>query len=149
MTGLGVLYATEATKEREWSSIPDRDKTGRLREAYWAHSAASKLKTGRKPFVSMTLNWWADRTEFGRKRDHPGDGFIYLVNMTSQRVEDRFEWLEVTEVFTTVPASHGSKARCGHGTASLTSALWILTNSERACGGDARREWNRGWPLTR
>ena len=36
--------------------------------------------------------------------DEAGDGFIYLVNMTSQRVDDRFEWLEVTEVFTTVPA---------------------------------------------
>ena len=105
MTGLGVLYAKEAAKEREWASIPDRHKTGRLREAYWAHSAASKLKTGRKPFVSMTLNWWADRAEIGRRRDQAGDGFIYLVNMTSQRVDHLFEWLEVTEVFTAVPAS--------------------------------------------
>ena len=60
----------------------------------------------------MNLNWRADRTEIGRRRDDPGDGFIYLADMTSllrfgwrRRVEDRFEWLEVTEVFTTVPPS--------------------------------------------
>ena len=104
MTGLGVLYAKEAAKRPEWGSIPDRDKTGRLREVYWAHSAAGKLNTGRKPFVSKTLNWWAGRAEIGRRRDQAGDGFIYLINMTSQRVDHRFEWLEVTEVFTTVPA---------------------------------------------
>ena len=104
MTGLGVLYAKEAAKRPEWGSIPDRDKTGLLREVYWARSAAGKLNTGRKPFVGMTLNWWADRAEIGRRRDQAGDGFIYLVNMTSQRVDHRFEWLEVTEVFTTVPA---------------------------------------------
>ena len=102
MTGLSFLYAKEATEEREWAGIPDRDKTGRLREVYWARRADSK--TSRKPFVSMMLNWRADRTEIGRRRNDPGDGFIYLVSMTPQ-VEDRFEWLEVTEVFTTVPAS--------------------------------------------
>ena len=104
MTGLGVLYAKEAAKERGWASIPDRDKTGRLREVYWAHRAAGKLKTGAKPFVSTTLNWKADRGNIGRRRDEAGDEFIYLVDMTSQRVEHRFEWLEVTEVFTTVSA---------------------------------------------
>ena len=102
MTGLSILYAKEAAEEREWAGIPDRDKTGRLREVYWTRLADSK--TGRKPFVSMQLNWRADRTEIGRRRNDPGDKFIYLVNMTP-RVEDRFEWLEVTEVFTTVPAS--------------------------------------------
>ena len=40
----------------------------------------------------------------GRRGDEPGDGFVYLVSMVP-RVEDRFEWLEVTEAFTTVPAS--------------------------------------------
>ena len=102
MTGLSVLYAKQAAEEREWAAIPDRDRTGRLREVYWACRAESKI--GRKSFVSMNLNWRADRTEIGRSRDDPGDGFIYVVNMTP-RVEDRFEWLEVTEVFTTVPAS--------------------------------------------
>ena len=102
MTGLSVLYAKEAAGEREWAAIPDRDRTGRLREVYWARRAESK--TGRKSFVSMNLNWRADRTEIGRRRDEPGDGFIYLVDMTP-RAEERFEWLEVTEVFTTVPAS--------------------------------------------
>ena len=102
MTGLSVLYAKQAAEEREWAAIPDRDRTGRLREVYWAHRAESM--TGRKSFVSMNLNWRADRTQIGRKADDPGDGFIYLVDMTPQ-IEDRFEWIEVTEVFTTVPAS--------------------------------------------
>ena len=52
----------------------------------------------------MTLYWRPGRTDVARRRDDPGDGFIYLVNMMP-RIEDRFEWLEVTEVFTTVPAS--------------------------------------------
>ena len=102
MTGLSVLYAKEAAEEREWAEIQDRDKTGRLREVYWVRRA--DLKTGRKPFVNIKILRRVDRTEIGRRRDDPGDGFIYLVNMTP-RVEDRFEWLEVTEVFTTVLAS--------------------------------------------
>ena len=110
MTGLSVLYAKAAAGEREWEAIPDRDRTGRLREVYWARRV--EMKSGRKSFVGMNLNWRADRTEIGRRRDDPGDGFIYLADMTSlvrfgwrRRVEDRFEWLEVTEVFTTVPPS--------------------------------------------
>ena len=105
MTGLGILYAGEAAKEREWASIPDREKTGRLREVYWAHRAAGKLRTGAKPFVSATLELTADRGEIGRRRDEAGDEFVYLVATTSRRIEDRFEWLEVTEVFTVVPPS--------------------------------------------
>ena len=101
MTGLSVLYAKEATEEREWAAVPDRDRTGRLREVYWARRAESK--SGRKAF-GMKLKWKADRSEIGRGRDDPGDGFIYLVDMMPS-VEERFEWLEVTEVFTAVPAS--------------------------------------------
>ena len=100
--GLKVLYTKEATKEQEWAAIPDRDRTGRLREVYWARRAESKL--GGKAFVSVKLKWNADRSEIGRGRYDPGDGFIYLVEMTP-RVEERFEWLEVTEVFTMVAAS--------------------------------------------
>ena len=103
MTGLSVLYAREAAEQREWAAIPDRDRTGRLREVYWACRAESK--SGRKQFLSLKLKWRVDRTQIGRRRDEPGDGFIHLVDMTSRRAEDRFEWLEVTEVFTTVPAS--------------------------------------------
>ena len=102
MTGLSVLYAKKATEEQEWVAIPDRDKTGRIREVYWAHRVESE--SGRKGPGSMKLNWKADRSEIGRGRDDPGDEFIYLVDMTPT-VEERFEWLEVTEVFTTVPAS--------------------------------------------
>ena len=102
MTGLSVLYAREAAEERDWAAIPDRDRTGRLREVYWARRADSK--SGRKPFVNMKLSRRSDRSEIGRGRNDPGDEFIYVVNMVPG-VEGRFEWLEVTEVFTTVPAS--------------------------------------------
>ena len=102
MTGLSVLYAKEATEEREWEAIPDRDRTGRLREVYWARRAESK--SGRKAFVRVKLKWKADRSEIGRRRYDPGDGFIYLVEMMP-KVEERFEWVEVTEVFTMVAAS--------------------------------------------
>lgn len=102
MTGLSVLYAKEATEDREWAAIPDRDRTGRLREVYWARRAESK--SGRKGLGSMELNWKVDRSEIGRGRDDPGDGFVYLVKVTP-KVEERFEWLEVTEEFTMVPAS--------------------------------------------
>ena len=105
MAGLGILYASEAAKEPGWSDIPDREKTGRLREVYWAHRAASKLKAGARPFISATLNLKVDRGQIGRRRDEAGDEFIYLVDMNVQGVEDRFECLEVTEVFTVVPAS--------------------------------------------
>ena len=102
MSGLSVLYASEAGKERDWAAIPDRDRTGRLREVYWANRAGSD--SGRKQFVKVNLALRLDRSMIGRARDDPGDGFIYLIN-TVPRVEDRLEWLEVTEVFTVVPAS--------------------------------------------
>jgi hypothetical protein len=102
VTGLSVLYASEAAKERDWAAVPDRDRAGRLREVYWARRTESKLD--RKSFVNATLNWRPDRAAIGRKSDDPGDGFVYLISM-APRVEERFEWLEVTEVFTTVPAS--------------------------------------------
>ena len=102
MTGLSVLYAKEATEGREWAATLDRDRTSRLREVYWARRAESE--SGRKAFVSVKLNWNVDRSEISRGRDDPGDEFNYLVDMTP-RVEERFEWLEVTEVFTKVPAS--------------------------------------------
>ena len=102
MTGLSVLYASEATEERDWAAVPDRYKPGRLREVYWARRGDSN--SGRKAAVNATLNWWSDRTAIGRRSDEPGDGFVFLVS-TAPRVEKRFDWLEVTEVFTTVPAS--------------------------------------------
>ena len=52
----------------------------------------------------MNLFWRASRIEVGRGRNDPGDAFIYLIDMVPG-VKDRFEWLEVTEVFTTVPAA--------------------------------------------
>ena len=79
MTGLSVLYAKEATKEREWSAIPDRDRPGRLREVYWVRRA--ELKFRQKRFLSMILSWRPDRTDLGRVRNDPGDGFFYCVDM--------------------------------------------------------------------
>ena len=102
MTGLSIPYASEAAKERDWAVVPDRDRTGRLREVHWARRG--EPKSGRKWSVIATLNWRPDRTAIGGRSDEPGDGFVYLVSM-APRVENRFEWLEVTEVFTTVPAS--------------------------------------------
>lgn len=104
MTGLSVLYASEAAEEQDWAAAPERARTGRLREVYWARRA--DLKSGREPIVNVTLSWWPDRTEIGRKSDEPGDGFVYLASM----VENRFEWIEVTEEFTTVPASDIERA---------------------------------------
>ena len=102
MTGLSVLYASEAAEERDWAAVPDRDRTGRLREVYWMRRVDSK--TGGKQLVNSTLYSRPDRRAIGRRGDEPGDGFIHLVSMVPS-VENRFEWLEVTEVFTTVPAS--------------------------------------------
>ena len=103
MTGLGILYAEEATEERDWAEVRDQDKPGRLRELYWARRVA-KMKPGRQPFLNIIAGWNVDRSAIGRRSDEPGDAFVYLVSMVPQ-VEERFEWLEVTEVFTTVPAS--------------------------------------------
>ncbi len=100
MTGLSVLYASQAAEEPEWTAMPDRAKVGRLREVYWARRAESKLRERR---FGMGLHWRLDRHGIGRRSDEPGDGFVYLVDMVAP-VKARFEWLEVTEVFTTVPA---------------------------------------------
>ena len=102
MTGLSVIYASKATDDREWVTIPDRARTKRLREVYWARRA--EPKPGGKRFLGMGLQWRTDRGEIGRRADEPGDGFFYVVDMMPP-VEECFEWLEVTEVFTTVPAS--------------------------------------------
>ena len=102
MTRLSVLYAREATKQRDWEGVPGRRRTGWLREVYWAHRTKSKLR--RKSFVNMTLSWRPDRAAICRRSDDPGDEFVYLFSM-APRIEDRFDWLEVTEAFTTVPVS--------------------------------------------
>ena len=100
MTGLSVLYAKEATEGKEWKTIPDRAKTGRLREVYWARRAEGEM--GRKSLLGMKLYWHPDRTDIGRKWDDPGDGFVHIAGISSG-AESNFEWLEVMEVFTTVP----------------------------------------------
>ncbi|MCY3624111.1 MAG: hypothetical protein OXH68_20665 [Gammaproteobacteria bacterium] len=53
MTGLSVLYTKEAAQEKDWPGIPERDRTGRLREVYWMRRADSKSRGG--AFVNMRL----------------------------------------------------------------------------------------------
>ena len=55
MTGLSVLYANEAAKERDWTAVPGRNRAGRLREVYWAHRTKSKL--GRKATGAVTVGF--------------------------------------------------------------------------------------------
>ena len=113
MTGLSILYTQLATKEAGWKEIPDRDKVGRLREVYWANRVESKL--GSKSFLKMSLTWRPDRESLGRKADHPGDGFLLKTVLYPKHAE-RFEWIEVTEVFTNVTAKEindAMKARNG------------------------------------
>ena len=102
MTGLSVLYTELAMEDQEWARIPRPSRTGRLREVYWARKAESKLRP--KAFPQATLSWRTDRSKMGRRPDHPGDEFIFMITCSGE-VKDQFEWLEVTEVFTTVPAA--------------------------------------------
>ena len=98
MTGLGVLYSEEAIKSPEWNTVPDRQKTGWMRELYWMKRADSSVA----PRPPIRFHWDPGRTELGRTSDEPGDAFLYRIDMAPQ-VESRFEWFEVTEVFVTVP----------------------------------------------
>ena len=107
MLGLKALYTSAAAKERDWATIRDQHRSDRLREVYWASRANSNSE--RKQCLEMNLTWRPDCSMIDRGRDDPGDGFIYLIN-TVPRVEDRFEWLEVAEVFTAVPASQLERA---------------------------------------
>ncbi len=101
IAGLNVLQASEATEEAEWTTIPERDKIKRLREAYWIKQAEAHVRTTN--FFGLDLKWECDRGDIGRRSDDPGDGFAYLATASSEGMEIGFEWFEVTEVFTTAP----------------------------------------------
>ena len=101
MTGLNVLFTTEATEEQEWTTVRERDRTKRLREVYWARRAESHVRPMRS--AGVQLKWRCDRGDIDRRSDDPGDGFSYLATISTQGMEVGFEWFEVTEVFTTVP----------------------------------------------
>ena len=117
MTGLSVLYAKEAAEEQEWAAVPARDRTGRLREVYWARRAESTFD--REVFLSMKLSWRPNRSEIGRGRDDPGDGFIYLVDMTPMSKTGLSGWRSLR---CSRPCLRRKlRGRCGHGTASRTS----------------------------
>ena len=101
MSGLSVLYAKEAATEASWPLVSAKNRTKRLREVYWARRAEGVSR--RKPFMGMGLTWRPDRSQLGRGMDDPGDGLLYRVRLFPQTEVD-FDWIEVTEVFTTVPA---------------------------------------------
>ncbi len=114
MNGLGVLYSDMATQEAEWADIPDRVKTKRLREVYWAHRAV-KIYSSSNGSIGLRYIRRTKRDDIGRKPNDPGDWFVCLVNITP-RPREIFEWLEVTEVFSTVPAKRVEEAmRARHG----------------------------------
>ena len=100
MTGLSVLYGNGVTYdgEREQS---ERTRAKRLRELYWARRAEGK--TRRKSLLRMEMNLPVDRSEIGRGPTDPGDGLRYRVRLFPRR-EGHFDWVEVTEVFTTFSA---------------------------------------------
>ena len=107
MTGLSVLYASQAIEERGWADVPDRNKVSRLREVYWLRSV-SPLDAA-KSILEMHLSWKPDRRKLGRRADLPGDEFVYVARMFP-RQEASFEWFEVTERFTTVPPAQVNAA---------------------------------------
>jgi len=114
MNGLGVLYSGMAAQEAEWADLPDRVKTKRLREVYWAHRAVKIYSSSSDP-IGLRYIRRARRGDIGRKHNDPGDWFVCLVNITP-RPRESFEWLEVTEVFATVPARRVEEAmRARHG----------------------------------
>ena len=98
MTGLSVLYANQAMKDRGWADVPGRNKVSRLREVYWLRGVAPSAP---ESSLRMQLYWRPDHGELGRRADLPGDGFAYVATMFPS-AEANFEWFEVTEVFTTV-----------------------------------------------
>ena len=81
MTGLSVLYASNASKHPEWEDTADRDKTSRLREVYWVEQALSK----HQPKVPFRINAWfrVNRADFGRRQDDPGDYFDYQAYLST------------------------------------------------------------------
>ena len=101
MTGLSILYNTKGTTQEEWSKIPDNRKAKRLREIYWTKHAIKILEE--KKFLKLHGYNWIDRNEINRNENDPGDSFILMMEMWPE-IKDKFKWLEVTEVFTTIEA---------------------------------------------
>ena len=117
MSGLSILYTKKAKAEQGWTAVPDREKTGRLREVYWASRAEGMIGKG-KSFISARVYWRPDRENIGRARDDPGDSFVHIVrtDQKTERAESNFEWIEVTEVFTTTsPEAIQAAMRAWHG----------------------------------
>ena len=74
MTGLSVLYANQAMKERGWADIPDRNKVSRLREMYWLKSVnplgpKSNLKMQSVATGAAAGRGRGGRFSAGRKRE--------------------------------------------------------------------------------
>ncbi len=99
------VFAGQNTSESECITIRDRDLPGRLREQYWARRA----KSNKNALLRMEFGFNSLRSTIGRESDDPGDEFNFYVQILPG-VEHRFEWIEVTEVYTTVPATQINEA---------------------------------------
>ena len=98
MTGLSVVYAKEATEESEWRRFPrgpTRPPTGGVlgapRRVELPPEALPECR--RNLAAGPTSDWQTTGTTLATRSSTLSPG---------PEPEDRFEWLEVTEVFTTV-----------------------------------------------
>lgn len=91
--GLEVLYAKLGPNES--ADVAQHDLTKEIRERYWIRQAEN-VRAEAKTFASSTMPWRIERSELGRNRSDPGDGFRYVLQSATGT---RAEWFEVTEVF--------------------------------------------------
>ena len=102
--GLEILYARPGSRDR-LEDVEERDLTGELRERYWIRQAGEAgLEAKSWTNMEMTVPWSIERSELGRNRNEPGDGFRYVFRSGTGGTGGRVEWFEVTEVFVDVKA---------------------------------------------
>ena len=141
MSGLSVLYAKEVAKEAGWAGVPERNRTKRLREVYWARCA--ETASGRRSSWGTTLTYRPDRNEVMRGPTDPGDGLIYILHMSPQP-EEQFDWVEVTEVFTTVsPMQIEGAMRAWNGIQGKHQVDFAEFRRAVRCGRPSRAEQRR------
>ena len=102
--GPEILYAKPGPNDNV-ADVAARDMPKELRERYWIGQAADAgidEKTRTKFEVSFPRQ--IERTELGRNRNKPGDGFRYVFRSGTAGSGGRAEWFEVTEVFEGVNA---------------------------------------------
>ncbi len=101
--GLEILYAKPGGNG-DVPDVAEHDLTGELRERYWIGQAADAGIKKTWAGVGLTMPWAIERSDLGRNRNEPGDGFRYVVRGGIGGMEGRAEWFEVTEVFEGVEA---------------------------------------------